>query len=353
MAAQEEGFEDILAGVDRSLARRDDRAAALQESAAEVDGVWSQEDLERLRDELRTDPQVAAAFEKWWPALEAQESLRSVLADEQVLTRVMPDLSEAERRRVLEADRGWTRADLPLLDALLELIGTEESRSEQGEFLAERAQRDREWAYGHVVVDEAQELSPMEWAMVLRRCPSRSITAVGDIDQTEAEHDARSWDQAVGQSFGNRWEQRSLTVCYRTPSEVMALTGPVLERAGSLNEPPRSIRDSGIQPRHLSVPERQIADRISSVVSEIRRRRPEGSVGVVAPAARVAEFSSLLAGTEIAALVTPAQSKGLEWDAVVVVDPAAIETERRGSNALYVALTRCTQELVQVEVARD
>ena len=111
--------------------------------------------------------------------------------------------------------------------------------------LAERALHDRTWAYGHVIVDEAQELSAMAWRMVLRRCPARSMTVVGDLAQTGAPGGADSWAQVLDPVAAGRWRTARLTVNYRTPAPVMALAAALLPPGA---EPPLSVRDSDESP---------------------------------------------------------------------------------------------------------
>jgi DNA helicase IV len=187
----------------------------------------------------------------------------------------------------------------------------------------------------------------MQWHMVLRRCPSRSITAVGDIDQAEASHRHTTWAQAVQATMGERWTAAELTICYRTPREVMELTGPVLEKAGSPNTPPRAVRSSGIAPWEFTVTPAELLETTAAAVESLRQRWSGGTVGVIAPASYVAELAGALGGVPV---LTATQSKGLEWDATLVVDPHGITAEPRGWNGLYVALTRCTQELGQLQV---
>lgn len=189
----------------------------------------------------------------------------------------------------------------------------------------------------------------MEWQMVARRCPAYSITAVGDIDQTEAPHAHMTWEGAVGEVLTDRWRRADLTICYRTPREVMELTGPVLEAAGSTNEPPRAVRSSGVEPWLRSVPADDLAATVAAEHAALLERWAGGSVGVVAPVERVADLAAALGPDAI--VMSATQAKGLEWDAALVVDPDGIVAEPRGWNGLYVALTRCTQELGRVEIA--
>lgn len=344
----EEGLEDILAGVDAGLARADDRAAATGATGAEVDGVLSEDDIERLRDRIAADGGIDAVLSRWWPILDAATELRRLLADDAMLRRWAPDLTSAERDAVRREPAGWAGSDIPLLDALSDLLGDPEPGGGQGEFLADRAAARRDWVYGHVVIDEAQELSEMQWQMVMRRCPSRSITAVGDIDQAEASHRHTSWRQAVTAAFGERWTEARLTICYRTPLEVMALTAPVLRNAGSENEPPRAVRASGIEPWERDVAERELAAEAGRLVDELSARWSGGTVGVIAPEGRLAALRDALPEANV---LSATDAKGLEWDATLLVDAAGIASEPRGWNGLYVALTRCTQELGQLRVS--
>lgn len=348
LAQMEEGLEDILAGVDAGLERSDDRAVADGRTGAEVDGVLSEEDIERLRDRIAADSAVAALLDRWWPVLDTTTELRRLLADDALLQRWVPELTDVERAAVLREPEGWASSDIPLLDALTDLLGDPRSGGEQGEFLADRAAATRDWIYGHVVIDEAQELSEMQWQMVMRRCPSRSITAVGDIDQAEAPHRHTAWGQAVEAAFGERWTEARLTICYRTPLEVMALTAPVLRNAGSENEPPRAVRAAGIEPWEREVDERDIAAEAARLVEELSARWTGGTVGVIAPHDRLTALRTALPG---ATVLSATDAKGLEWDATLLVDAHGIAAEPHGWNGLYVALTRCTQELGQLHVA--
>ena len=112
--------------------------------------------------------------------------LRRLLTDARLLRRFAPDLGDAEVAVILREPEGWAPSDIPLLDAVADLLGNASATGPPGEFAAERAAARRDWVHGHLVVDEAQELSAMQWLMLVRRCPTRSVTVVGDIDQTEA-----------------------------------------------------------------------------------------------------------------------------------------------------------------------
>ncbi|WUR62393.1 AAA family ATPase [Micromonospora chokoriensis] len=347
MEEMEEGFEDILARVDRDM--QQDHHSSRKPAGSDIDGLLSEEEVEHLRDRIAENATIARFVEAWWPTLDTETLLGGFLTDRTLLTRFAPQLSPEQITAVSAEPAQWASSDIPLLDALADLLGEGDAPQPQGEFVADRARRQRGWVYGHVVIDEAQELSEMQWHMVLRRCPSRSITAVGDIDQAEAAHRHTSWAEAVRAAFGDRWTAAELTICYRTPREVMDLTAPVLRKAGSHNAPPRAVRSSGIAPWELSITPAELAGTAAQAVRQLRQRWSGGTVGVIAPADRITE---LLAVLDDVPVLTATQSKGLEWDATLVVDPQRIAAEPRGWNGLYVALTRCTQELGQLILTR-
>ncbi|WP_264030113.1 HelD family protein [Cellulosimicrobium sp. SH8] len=347
----EEGFEDVLGKIDAGLAARDDRAPTTGARGGDVDGELTDDDLDRLRGELARDGEFTAVLDAWWPVVDASTALADLLGDGVLLARHAPELAPVEVRRVTGEPATLAPSDVPLLDALADALGTPDAPGEQGEFLAQRAATRRDWVYGHVVVDEAQELSPMQWHMVLRRCPTRSVTAVGDVDQTEAPHRHTDWADVVGPVFGERWHRADLTICYRTPREVMELVGPVLRAAGSRNAPPRAVRDAGVAPHDVVVPAdapgASLGATVAAEVARLVERYDGGSVGVVAPRDRLGHLGTAVDSVPV---LSTSEAKGLEWDAVVVVDPDGIAAEPRGWNGLYVAMTRCTQELARVTV---
>ncbi|MEV5691780.1 HelD family protein [Micromonospora globbae] len=345
MNEMEEGFEDILARVDRDM--QHDHHPGSTSTGSDIDGLLSEEEIADLRDQIAENATIARFIETWWPTLDAETLLRDLLTNPALVARFAPQLSSEEITAVSAEPPLWASSDIPLLDALADLLGEDhvDTPQPQGGFVADHARRQRDWVYGHVVVDEAQELSEMQWHMVLRRCPSRSITAVGDIDQAEAAHRHTSWAEAVQAVLGDRWTAAELTICYRTPREVMGLTEPVLTKAGSRNTPPRAVRSSGIAPWTLMVTPAELAGAAAQAVRQLQQRWHGGTVGVIAPAGRIAELLDVLDDVPV---LTATQSKGLEWDATLLVDPHGIAAEPRGWNGLYVALTRCTQELGQL-----
>lgn len=361
-------------------------------------------DEEDLRD-LAAAPAIRRVLDVLWPEADPQRLLARLYADPGRL-----DLTEEERAAIArEAPGPWTPADVPLLDELAELLGPvaaelrearqrsaeeEAERAQAREYasqlvtklladeaivvpalevetfkswiagrntwtgpagmLAERALQDRTWAYGHVIVDEAQELSAMEWRMVLRRCPARSMTVVGDLAQTSAPGGARSWAQVLDPFAAGRWRTARLTVNYRTPKPVMALAATLLPPGA---EPPLSVRASDESPWYAGE-----AD-LAGLVRREAELVGDGRVAVIVPPDRAAGTAAALGlspGPDLDApvtVLTPGQAKGLEFDSVIIVDPAGIEqASPRGRADLYVALTRTTRRLGFVshgEVPRD
>jgi len=226
--------------------------------------------------------------------------------------------------------------------------------------IADRARQDRTWTFGHVIVDEAQEVSAMAWRMLMRRCPTRSMTVVGDVAQTGAPWGAGSWARALDPHAAGRWRVAGLTVNYRTPAEIMAVAADVLATVDGDLEPPRSVREAGTAPWHLRLDPAELPARLPAVVAEEAAAVGDGKLAVVVPAARARQLgrplvAALPAATAAqgpavldapVAVLTVTQAKGLEFDTVVVVEPAAIlGGSSRGGNDLYVALTRATQRL--------
>lgn len=356
VASMEDGFEDILARVDAGLDRADNRGERTGAFGGEIDGDLTEHDIELLRARVTADSAITALLSHFWPPLQAVAVLRDLLVDHELLARFAPWLTVHERdlliRSALSADTdtGWQlgSGDVALLDAVADRLGPLDLPSEEEqEFLADLAASQRDWIYGHVVVDEAQELSAMQWHMIARRTSSGSVTAVGDIDQAEAPHRHTTWDQAIDPVFGQRWRRSELSICYRTPREVMALTGPVLMNAGSNNHPPRALRSSGYEPWQVATSQEDLSDTVARLAAHMADRWTGGSIGIIAPHHRLALLRDRLPD---AIVVSATEAKGLEWDAALVVDPTGITEEPRGWNGLYVALTRCTQELGQIHL---
>ena len=364
------------------------------------------EDVPYARARLWDEPPVRAALDALWPFLTPQRLVAGLLAEEGALGRAAPGLSAAERAAFLRPGQpdAWTVADVPLLDEASQLLGTDdtadkirrraaerERRAEEryarevleitglagqgfvdaatladwnrdaGQQLttAERAWADPNWAYGHVIVDEAQELSAMAWRMVMRRIPTRSMTVVGDVAQRGSAAGARSWAQMLDQYVKGRWREELLTVNYRTPTEIMALAADVLAAVAPDERPPESVREEGVAPRAvrgLAVVPGVVKEELAEMGAEMGQG---GRLAVIAPGNRIAELARALPEavpgdrTEVldspVALLTVGQAKGLEFDRVVLADPAGIlDQSPAGGHDLYVAITRATHRLTVV-----
>ncbi len=228
---------------------------------------------------------------------------------------------------------------------------------------AERAAADRTWAYGHVIIDEAQELSPMAWRMVLRRNPARSMTVVGDVAQTGSPAGATSWRDMLTPLVGRRWREERLTVNYRTPAEIMAVAAEVLASVFASEAPPHSVRSEGVGP--LAVRVSADGDLAACVAARLRADLAEiggpdaGRLAVIAPDALIGSLAPAVPEAvpgdrpesldSAAALLTVSQAKGLEFDRVIVADPSGILAQsQNGAHELYVAVTRATHRLTVV-----
>ena len=211
-------------------------------------------------------------------------------------------------------------------------------------------------SFGHVLVDEAQDLSPMQARMIGRRCPGGSMTIVGDLGQASREHAADAWDDVIAHLPHRRPARRAeLSVNYRTPAEVMEVAARVLQAATPGLAPPRSVRSTGEYPVFTTVGGRDLVAATAQVAkAELAVQAGGGRLAVIAPVALVEELRAAMGAPDAgaAALEQPVAvysvdaAKGLEFDGVIVVEPAAIAAERRhGLRALYVALTRTTRRL--------
>ncbi|WP_024803912.1 ATP-binding domain-containing protein [Nocardia sp. BMG51109] len=362
--------------------------------------LLSQADLTEIRDEMRADADIQREIAALWPILTPQEVLAELWADPGRLARAAGDLAPEDREELHRPGGAheFSAADAPLLDELAELLGVDDAEERERarrrwraqlaeaqdaldiltgsapqdleddldpeilmaydlidasqlaerqnvgtrQTTAERAAGDRTWTYGHVIVDEAQELSEMAWRMVMRRIPNRWVTVVGDVAQTGDPAGASSWRRMLEPYVAQRWKLTELTVNYRTPAEIMAVAADVLAAIDPDAAAPRSVRDSGSSPEAFRVGADDAVATVTRLVGE-EAGRP-GITAVLVPHDRVGDYLGL-AGDSVRVL-TVSEVKGLEFDAVVLVEPQAVLDESpRGLNDLYVALTRATQRL--------
>lgn len=195
----------------------------------------------------------------------------------------------------------------------------------------------------------------MMWRLLLRRCPTKSFTVVGDISQATGAAASTSWHDALAPHVGERWQRRDLTINYRTPEQVMDAACSMLRAAGHEIDPPRSVRE-GEPPLETSAGSlAEVADLVADQAASIGDRR----LAVIAPKGRQDGLRAALAPwlasqddlESPVVLVTAEQAKGLEFDDVVVVEPDGIAAEgRHGVRALFVAMTRPTQRLTMVRM---
>jgi superfamily I DNA/RNA helicase len=273
-------------------------------------------------------------------------------------------LTEAERaalyrpRSERAEEAGWTHDDVPLLDEARALLGPRPRRKRPGAPPEEEVR-----TYGHIVVDEAQDLSPMQLRMLQRRSLNGSMTVVGDIAQSTGAWAHADWEEVLEHLPDRRPARRSeLTIGYRLPGPNMRLASRVLELAAPGLRPPSSVRQAGDEPRFLAAEPGRLGERVVAAALEERDAVDPGSVAVIVPdslvepvvaafdAAGVEYGRAVRSGLNTQITIVPVSLvKGLELDASVVVEPAAIlEEEVQGARALYVALTRATKRLALV-----
>ncbi|MEH0146690.1 ATP-binding domain-containing protein [Corynebacterium sp. Q4381] len=369
-AARAHFAEELTSQIAAALAHR------IGEDPLGGENLLSAADVDQLHDDLAEHPQVGSLINAHFPTLAPADVLDALLTSREAIADAAGDYDEYTQDALYrEPGSPFTPADAALVDELAVLIGTDDAEKErrreeeewraqvaeaedaldilasseatdndddqfEAEILsaadvidaetlarrqhvrdtrstAQRAAEDRAWAYGHVIVDEAQELSPMEWRMVFRRCPSRWMTLVGDTAQTSAPAGTDDWEATLEPFVGGRFRMHELTVNYRTPAEIMAYADEVLVRAGGDKAEQTSIRSGapvahyphGTDPDEVRAP---LDERSCAVIDA-------GNVGLM---------------------------KGLEFDHVIVVEPRKIvEASPQGWQDLYVAVTRATQTL--------
>ncbi len=358
-----------------------------------------------VREDLRTRVNVRRTINLCWMPYSAQDLLRRLYAYPAFLSRFASEFSVEEQEILYRPkDAPFTPADVPLLDELAELLGElpqvtspgsqqEKSAAREREraraqaaiegqglgngivsaamlasraaatldqsSLAEKAYADRTWTYGHVVVDEAQELSPMDWHCLLRRCPSRSFTVVGDLAQRIFEGGS-SWKRLLGPAAEALEEEAYLTVCYRTPKEIMDLAEAVTAAAGRPSPyPVQSVRqdpNSLITQQVAELDSRTLDEVISSEISYLDRvlGQGRGRIAVICSDADLPAIDRLSSQipqqvgsdpiSDRVCLLSAITSKGLEFDSVILLEPTHISAQSAGN--LFVAMTRPTRRLV-------
>lgn len=301
-------------------------------AAEESDGLDI--DWESVRDDLLDDPSIDHAVTRVWPRLDAADAVRGFLGDHDALADHLPDTPGDDLARMLPGAAGeWSSTDLALLDEARALV----------DGLPEKI-------YGHIVVDEAQQLSEMQWRMLMRRCPGRSMTIVGDLAQAGPTTTIRSWGEALSPFVRQRFVHHRLTVNYRTTAEILQSTEPLLAQIAPDQELSQSIRH-GEEPRALTLPDGDLVARVEELIAALAEDHPGELIGIVA----TTERARALEATEWAGahtVVSAPDARGLEFDTVIIIDPADIQSaSEAGLRDLYVAQTRATKRLLSIQVA--
>ncbi len=338
-----EQHQRVSGHLDRPGARRADRS--------ELAGLApAPDDAAEFAAEVLEVPELRAALDRMWPVLTPEELLHDLFGARPLLDLAGRALDRHERR-LLERPRSttadaiaWTAADMALLDEAFVLLGPRRRRA--GDDGGVRT-------YGHIVVDEAQDLTPMQLRMLARRSLSGSMTVVGDIGQATGPFPLRSWDDVLAHLPRRRGVSLvELSVNYRTPSEIMEVAARVLAAAAPDLVPPTSVRSTGVAPSVVRVGAESLAAEAVAVAGALSAE-VGGTVAVICPPS-LAEALGARRDDEVsldaAVSVVPVGSvKGLEFDGVVVVEPALIAEESpQGMRALYVSLTRATKRLAIV-----
>ena len=393
--------------------------------AEQLDYTPDQAELNRAMSLLRMNEQVRKTLNLCWLPMTAPWLIDQLFAHPERLKSLAGWLTDNDIA-ALARPKGspLTRSDIPLLDEAMDMLGPDpkavarqsaadarraaeeqyakdtlaatglgggivssqmlldQMNGDDAELTAQRAAADREWTYGHIVVDEAQELTAMDWRMLIRRCPSRSFTIVGDVAQTSALGGTRRWSKSMNRLFGeSHWDLNELTINYRNPQEVSELASRFAEEEGlyiSTVNAVRTIPDSvsrNVVPDMSSLLE-TTAEQAAQLAEQFVSADGTGRIAVICPDNLIAPVRDAVR-RKLAVILDPAEYarlieqpewdeqisvcgtetvKGLEFDAVVV-EPGLIEDDAPSrlvaASDLYVAMTRPTQKLVIVRTKAD
>ena len=301
----------------------------LYEEYGRVLGAYAVRSFDEVERALRGGGYLDRVIKAAWPPVSPERLVRSLFTARGALAEAAEGiLTPAEQRVLARRGNGWSEADVPLLDEARSLLVAPPHR------------------YGHVIVDEAQDLSPMQLRMVGRRAPDGGLTILGDVAQGTGAVVYSSWDEVLPQlPHGDAAAVEELRHAYRVPSEIMELALPLLETIAPDVSPPIAYRTGAEPPRFHRVDEHELLATAYREAELLAGR--DGLLAVIAPDELVAELEpeDLWDGVP---LLTPRRAKGLEFDHVVVVEPALIAARPQGLRELYVALTRPTKTLVVV-----
>ncbi|WP_160050517.1 AAA family ATPase [Nocardiopsis sp. FR4] len=336
----------LAARVVRFLSEEERKARGKEQEEGQEEGAVKEEIVvdSRLRAWVEQHPRVSALVNALWPLTDEERILRRLFGDRDVLARAAEDLfSEEEQRHLLNKPRTkvvWTQEDRVCLEELRFLV---------------RGERPR--VYRHIVLDEAQDLTPMQVRSLAQRCPDGSMTVLGDLAQATGPHRYANWGDFARSLGTGQWHTAELLVGYRVPRQVMEFAASVARRHAPGTEVPRSIRE-----REGNALTLRRAD-TGTLLDELERRLWEleaatdgqRSIAVIIPedvdifvgAEEIAEAVAAKGkNARLVRVLSASEVNGLEFDHVVVVEPAAIVGEGpAGMGRLYVALTRYTQSL--------
>ena len=398
--------------------------------------LLSASDHAALRDDLKEETTVVELMDSLWPELDPINVLAQLYSDSDALLNATRDYDDLTRDALRRSEgRDFSTSDAALLDELATIIGVadveekrarderersqriaeaqdaldilagsasqdvddgfdpeilmaydildadalaERQRVRDQRTTAERAYEDRLWSYGHVVIDEAQELSAMEWRMIMRRCPNRWMTLVGDTAQTGSPAGVESWAETLEPFVKSRWHHHRLTVNYRTPKEITDIADHLRHTVAPGIKPDTAIRSNNRHPRFITVPEltscrlisthdghyTEPATPASTALSRVRKKlrhlvmeiarttAPEGTIAINTAEDNTGLRSHLtraVDGIDIPQTLTVVGTsgiKGLEFDEVIIIEPEDIAYSAiQGFQDLYVATTRATQGL--------
>jgi DNA helicase IV len=393
--------EQLELSADRSAATVADPTVAAALARGEAAPAEWEDDL---ASRVRRLPEVRAALDRMWPVLSGAELVRDLFGFAALIRSASGGVLTDEEQALLFRERGpdlaavpWTDADLALVDEADSILGSPSAarprtrRRTRHNPELEQARRTVEElgvgaftsaadvlarygsdaptaspdddgeprTFGHVLVDEAQDLNAMQWRMLARRCPTGSMTLVGDFGQASRPGALSSWDDVIGNLPVRVTPHRvHLTVNYRTPAEIMDVANRLLPAAAPGVEPARPVRSTGAHPEVVVVQHADLVRSAARAASESSTRG--GTVAVIAPVELHPPLTAALAdegavADDVEAIDAPIavlsglDSKGLEFDHVIVVEPARlVAADRSGLRLLYVVLTRATRRLVVV-----
>nr|WP_108869743.1 UvrD-helicase domain-containing protein [Tessaracoccus timonensis] len=380
--------DQVLASTRFNQGREQARELIVEALAAKLPDDVDVEDT-NVPDYIREHPSLTMFMHAWWPVLSAPRVLAR-LADPAVVTKVARGLSRDEQRALVESyawlesvdpvqetPRRWSIADIALLDELVSILGPEPEEEEfdplsmldddvndlvsvtdrMAKRDADDLDDDPQHTYAHILVDESQDVTPMQWRMLRRRGPQASWTIVGDPAQSSfprPEETQKALDEIVGRGQYRRFV---LSTNYRSPSEVFDLASKVITKVHPDALLPRAVRSTGVEPKMLHTASDALDDTLRAELLELAGQ-VVGTIGVIVPPSRLEAMTKLVLGDprlaafeERLLIVTALQAKGLEYDGVCVVAPDEIIAEAPGAErVLYVALTRATQRLVTIDV---